>query len=155
MSKPLKISLDNIAGIIPQSSTYSDVLKLLGSKYEVKYLPEEQLERNLILAKIILRYTELGITVTFLDPGSDLPLEAPVTVVGVEGPPLRSEDGLYVGMPMDEADKIISAGYNILKRDSWFIDFTSQYRSKETLMTVFEEDGKVRFIKLFIEDRNN
>jgi hypothetical protein len=150
------VSLDNIAGIVPQVSTYSDVLRLLGSNYDIERIVPHQTKNRMLAAKIVLHFPITKVVVVFLDPGGKLPPEAQVTVVGAEeGSPLQTADGLHVGMFMTDAEKIIVRGYKVRGKSSHGdIEIVSADDKSSNFLWVSQKDDKVVFIGLYRRETN-
>jgi hypothetical protein len=144
------ISLADIAGATPQVSTFADVLRLLGTDYEVEQLPPHQTKRRTLPAKLLLHFPGPKVVTVFLDPGGELSAEALVTVVGAEeGSPLRTADGLHVGMAMAEAEEVITRGYRVRDRFSGSVEVVAADGSGENFLALHGEGEKVAFIGLY------
>jgi hypothetical protein len=128
-------------------------LRLLGSDHVVERRPEEQLTRNLLPAKVLLHYRSIGVVVVFVDPGGRLPPWAPVSVVGVEqSGSFCTADGLRVGLPMAWAEKIVSAGYSVLRRSPYCVEVVAADGGGENYLAIHPEDDRVAFIGLHRRD---
>ena len=153
MTTEHSISLADIAGVTPFVSTFADVLRLHGTGYEVERMAPYQGKRWLIPAKIVLHHRTLGVITVFVDPGGDLPPEALVTVVGAEdGSPLRSADGLHVGVPLAEAEEIIASGYRVRARFSGVVEVVATDGSGENFLALHSEGDRVVFVGLYRRD---
>lgn len=144
------ISLAGIAGITPRVSTFADVLRILGTGYEVERIAPYQTKHRLLPPKIILHFLGPKVMVVFLDPGDELAPEATVTVVGAEqGSPLRTDTGLRVGMPVAEAEEIIARDYLVKNRFSGIVEIVAADGIGENFLALHQESGRVIFIGLY------
>lgn len=143
------ISLAGISGIVPKVSTLADVRRLLGDGLVAEQLPAHQTKNRLLPAKISLRHTT-GVVAGVVDTCDELPPDAVVRVVGVEQrSPLCTLDGLRVGMPLADAEKVVSAGYRLLRRTPGCVELVAADGGGENFFGVYTEDGKVSFLGLY------
>jgi hypothetical protein len=145
-----EISFTSMADIAPSSSTFTDVIRLLGTDYEVERVPSRRSKTRLFQAKVVLHFQKFGLAVVFISPDflSLLP-ETPVLIVGAEsGCTLRTDSGLHIGMPLAEAVTIIKENYAVRYEASDCIEITPIDGEGQPFLALHHNNDRIEFIGL-------